>query len=317
MILSLSNRSSENKQYAKIDNNLLYDHFLKCSEDFSKESEHELYCKSLVNVDIQKTIGKFKNNYGISPQNPNIQISLDLNEENSFWDYVIAKDDDETKIEKINGQNKEIANLLLNIVPEDFSSINNKKQINNVRIPELLRDKNGLLKNIAWDNRLFITIYRQISIIIQNKNNKPEIPFIHRSILDAVELLHTRWYFNIIMNALLDEEIDNISFTDSDKNIDNLRKLINKRKLFAYFLHNQIPYRFWGGSVTDLINIAEKNMWLDKLKEMTYKKFQIIDQLIEDQLQYNKLSSYRKLYKDENYKRRLEDAYKKLNNMIE
>lgn len=308
MILALSNRSSENKQFSKLNGDLIYNYFLKYSDNLISETGHDLYCKSLVNVDIAKTIGKFNNNFGISPQNPNIQLVIDLNEQEPFWQYSDVENELNNDIQLLfELQNKEIANLLLNIVPEEFNSGKNRLQIENVRIPNKLRTKNGFLKNLSWDSRLFVAIYRQISIIVQLNHNKPNIPFIRRSLLDAVELLHTRWYFNIIMNALLDNEIDRLSDTSVIVNTDILEDLIGKRKLFAYFLHNSIPYRFWGGSVTDVISIAEKNMWLEKLKEMTYKKFQIIDQIIDQSMQYTSLKSFKKARENKIIESKIED----------
>ena len=258
----------------------------------------DLYCNELTNIfpNRWEYLGK-----GLSPQNPNIYIVLSLNEKRPFW---LSKYDKLFK-RRLYLKNCELASLLLNIVPEDFKNNHIQDQIKNVRIPYNLRNSHGFLMNLAWDRRLFISIYRQISLLVyldsdnpKKIRQKPENEFIKRSILDAVEMLHTRWYFSILLNALLDREIERIKGIPSDINIEILRDLITKRKLFAYYLHDPLPYRYWGGSVTDIITYAEKNMWLDRLKEMVYKKFQVIDRLYEDQKTYIKINYIKELRED-------------------
>ena len=340
-LLALSKRSKNadfsklSKENSKPDEKNLYELFIKELTNQVKSLELTLECDSIEQWDYY-ILKKF--NDGWSPQNPNVYLDIQVNDTQIFEEYsteisnyeslykkhlelsdlllnIIPESDKEPTIQTSNYESLykkhlELSNLLLNIIPE--SDKEPTIQINNTKIPISISDKNQLIKNLAWDRRLFISILRQISFHISNNNDKPKDNYIHRSILDAVELLHARWFFNITMNSLLDQEINRIKLKPSSNNLEILENLIKKRKLFAYFLHDPISYRYWGGAVTDLVNEAEKHLWINKLKEMTYRKFQIIDQLYDDHMEYLKMESYNKIYKTSDYKSNLIEVYENL-----
>jgi hypothetical protein len=106
---------------------------------------------------------------------------------------------------------------------------------------------------------------------------------------------------NIVINALLDHDIDDIKDEALDKNLGSLRTIIKRRRQYAYFLHDPLPYRYLGGSITDIIDIAEAEMWSAKLREMTFRKFEALDKIFEDQMNFIKsaqLLKYEEKIKD-------------------
>jgi len=300
MLLSLSKRVTGNSPVSKIkkidseQDQFLYDLFTDfIYEEFEKQNDFEI----IANCHLRcKEVTNFKPNpyryleFGLSPQNPNIYIVLESKEEKGFLENPF-----EGNNESVHNKNKEIANLLLNVVPHTLIDINSEEHIENVRIPYALRNKKELLKNFSWDNRMFITTYRQLSVLVYSKE-KPTNNFIERSMLDAVELIHTRWYFNIILNALLDNEIEQIKGEPERYNIKLLEGIIEKKRLFAFFHHNPISYRYVGGSINDFISEAERDMRLENIKDVTFRKFEIVDKLYETHMEYIRQKSYKELY---------------------
>ncbi len=76
----------------------------------------------------------------------------------------------------------------------------------------------------------------------------------------------------------------------SSNNLKLLRKLIDRRRQFAYFLDDPLPYHYEGSSVTQIIAKAEEEMWLSKLRSMTFEKLEVLDKLYQDQMEYIRIS---------------------------
>jgi hypothetical protein len=299
-LLSLSKRSkyapysqiidiNENGDNEKTEKNLYLDYIDIIKGEIINKLKINLECDTTDQWDR-----KFKNvNSGWSPQNPNVYLNLQINDNEIF--SGIPYGNDSVSQNNFELKNKELSNILMNIIYEPNK--NAKDQIGTTKIPPVIKDPDLRIKNLAWDNRLFISILRQITIHAVNPKNKPADSYIHRSILDALELMHSRWFFNITLNNLLDREIDKIKLNEKLNNELVIKNLLIKRKLFSFFLHDISSYKYWGGAVTDLLSEAEKHLWLDRLKEVTYKKFQVIDQLYNDKMEYQKVQAFSRLYK--------------------
>ncbi len=306
IILSLSKRVTNQIGISKLNDDFLFDHFYKIINNEFIDKNIHLKCESITSYQNNPWEGYEE---GLSPQNPNIFIVLLTNEEPGFWDLDFDENDNSNFIKN---KNKELANILLNIVPHKINSVDNKIHIDHVRIPYGIRNENKLLKNISWDNKMFISTYRQFSILVYT-NNEPSNTFIERSMLDAVELIYSSWYFSIIFSALLDEKIHKFRSETQNDNLEILKDILEMRKLFAYFMHNPINYRYVGGSIIDLVNESESDLRINELKDTIEKKFKLVDSLYDDQMEIIKLKTYRETFEDPKYQKNLEYAQEQLN----
>ncbi|ODS32630.1 MAG: hypothetical protein SCARUB_02231 [Candidatus Scalindua rubra] len=107
-----------------------------------------------------------------------------------------------------------------------------------------------------------------------------------------MELIRSRWHISIAINALLDKDIEILKNEPSQDNLKFLLNLIKRRKLFALFLSDPIPYSFEGGTIGDINEVARNEFFLDHLKEMTYKKFEVVDRLYKDQMESIRISQF-------------------------
>jgi hypothetical protein len=89
---------------------------------------------------------------------------------------------------------------------------------------------------------------------------------------------------SILINAQLDQDLEHFSAVASTDNLDVLDTLNKRRKRFASFLHDPLPYSFEGGSVSMIAEIATHDMQLHKLRDMTINKLDTLDQLHADQM---------------------------------
>ena len=229
---------------------------------------------------LDKKIMDFRSQDQVS-QNPYVITIIEI-EDKSFWeDFNKGKLSIEEKAkvkEKIKYQHKEMSAILFRMLYRDRILWKGAcKTLKNVRIPYELRNSRGFLKNYAWDSNILICLSRVSSLFVcANKSKNPE-KFIRKTLLDSLEILRARWHMSIVLNALLDQDIGTIKEKGSSDNFKVLEKLIKRRKQFAYFLDDPLPYHYEGSSVTQIVDDADEKLWLSKLREMTFEKLEVLD----------------------------------------
>ena len=115
---------------------------------------------------------------------------------------------------------------------------------------------------------------------------------IKNSLLNTLEIIRTRWHMSILINAQLDLDLENFLTEASSKNFEILVNLNKRRKRFASFLHDPLPYSFEGGSVSEIARIAAEEMQLAELRNMTIEKFATLDKLHADQMKIVRLREF-------------------------
>lgn len=257
----------------------LFDVFVSQLENIEKEinssgKENKKY------VEIQdKHIMDFHNK-DLVAQNPYVLSVVEVEsgeEEPLFWQRISH--------EAINRyEHEELSAILFRMVyPDRAFRENLKETISSIRIPyELRGSSKDVLKNYAWDSRILMCFSRVSSLFAcENKNQSPA-SFIKNSLLDSLEILRTRWHMSILINALLDQDMAMIQDKASSDNEEALKIIIKRRKQFAHFLDDPLPYNFEGSSVTQIIAEAEEEMWLSKLRTMTASKLELLEKLYQD-----------------------------------
>lgn len=177
---------------------------------------------------------------------------------------------------------KELAAILFRLVyPYDFFQ-DLKNQITNVRIPSELISKNGNIRNYAWDARNLMWFSKTSSLFACTDKERIPAVLIKNSLLDTLEIIRTRWHMSILINAQLDLDLENFRPEASEKNLEILENLNKRRKRFASYLHDPLPYNFEGGSVSEISRVASEGMQLAELRNMTIDKFETLDKLHSD-----------------------------------
>ena len=81
-------------------------------------------------------------------------------------------------------------------------------------------------------------------------------------------------------------DLEKVKTVASKDNLEALGTIIKRRRQLASFLHDPLPYSFEGGSVAEICEIAEREMWITKLLDMTMRKFNVLDSLYQDNRDY-------------------------------
>jgi len=228
-------------------------------------------------------------------QNPYVLTILEIEPEpgcngQMFWEQSNPED------KSTQNKHRELTALLLRLVfPPESLNDDLKLSLSRTRLPCGLRDTNGGLKNYSWDSRI-LTCFSRVSALFacMDKIVEPE-QLLRNSLLDTVEILRSRWHMSILLNALLDQDMEYIKGYASSDNLEALERLIRRRKQFAYFLDDPLTYNFEGGSITRIIDVAESEMWLAKLQELTFKKLTILDRLYEDQMTFIRTMEFKSM----------------------
>ncbi len=235
---------------------------------------------------------------GLSPQNPHVFTVITLkdsgNDQPPFWNSNgVSNGISPTALTR----HRELASLVLDIIPEDNPEIPLQKQLDRVVIPERLRTTSGGMRSFAWDTRLFIACNSNNVLLAKYENRQPSYSFIEFSVLDALEVIRTRWYMSVIINVMLDADLDLEKSTDAEDYLQSLRRRIRRRKQFGYFLNDPLTYRYVGGAVTDVVVHLERELRLKTLREMTVRKFEMLDALFRDKrllMEFEQYEAYRK-----------------------
>ncbi len=218
-------------------------------------------------------------------QNPYVLslVELNISNEKTPFFHQAALDD---------FRYKELASILFRLIfPHGFSE-NVREHISNTRIPYGLLNEAGHLRNFAWDNRVLMCFSQTSSLLGCLEKNETPALVIRRSMLDIIEILRTRWHMSVLINAQLDQDLESFRLERSGDNIDVLGRLIKRRRRFASFLHDPLPYSFEGGSVSRLSAVATEEMALPSLRQMTFEKLNTLDRLHADQMKYLKLKDF-------------------------
>jgi hypothetical protein len=288
---SLSQRMYEKeKTYAK----------LQLKKDKAKNNKTNLF-KIFSNLitDLESKINKNENLVGlqdsevmdlkaddIEAQNPYVLSVIELDDSRDFTQFF-KKPSSETP------ECKELAAILFRLVyPFDFFK-NLRCEINNVRIPHELLEDGPYIQNYAWDSRTLMWFSKTSSLFACcDKSIIPAI-VIKNSLLDVLEILRTRWHMSILINAQLDLDLENFCPQASSKNLEILEKLNKRRRRFASYLHDPLPYIFEGGSVSEIASVAAEEMQLNELRHMTIEKFATLDKLHADQMKIVQLRDFK------------------------
>lgn len=283
-ILALSRSTYTPVGVATLGSQLLYQNFRKVLTLLVKGNGIRLLCDDISNAaDVEKK--RNTPTFGVCPQNPNTFILVELRDDANggvpFW----AEELGDTLVPKCRKKYQELASILLNIIPNDNPECSPRSQIDHVLVPARIR-------NLAWDSRLHLSCDHLTVLLAKHENAKPQHGFIEYSLLDALEILRTRWHMSIVMNALLDQDIDREKSDDSKRNLNALRDLIRRRQQFGKLLHDPLAYRFVGGAVTDVVEQLEAGLSLDKLQRSTRQKFETLDKVLQDRLTYVQLQEF-------------------------
>lgn len=189
-------------------------------------------------------------------------------------------------------QCKELAAILFRLVyPSDFFE-NLLHQLTHVRIPSELLSDTKTIQNYAWDDRVLMWFSKTSSLFACTDKEKVPAVLIKNSLLNTLEIIRTRWHMSILINAQLDLDLENFLTEASSKNLEILVNLTKRRKRFASFLHDPLPYSFEGGSVSEIARIAVEEMQLAELRNMTIEKFATLDKLHADQMKIVRLREF-------------------------
>jgi len=322
-IFSLSQRSYEETQgmaHLQINghNLRLYDLFTSMLRDV----EHQLNdwnCADSQNlgetagvvgslVDVQDWLVMDPDDKHLAAQNPYVLSVLEVLPDNGgelFWQQQVNLEHTQPTDADLDLRHLELAAILLRMVYPDnsFQHDHLAQTLHNVRIPYELRNKLGTLRNYAWDRTMMMCSSRFSTLFAcRDKSRNPAL-LVKHSLLDTAEILRTRWHMSVLLNALLDLDMEMIRATPSSHNTNALRAIIERRRQFAYFLNDPLHYNFEGGSVARLIEVAQQGLWLETLRDTTFKKLQILDQLYKDQMEVIRIEEFTK-----NIKSRLEAA---------
>ncbi len=189
--------------------------------------------------------------------------------------------------------NREIASILCKLtldnrsIERDYSNLSE----NYIRYVIPYDNKRKGLINLCLDKRLFFTISRRGAIALTADLKGIPSYFVIPSLLNLCEILRARWHMGSIVSARLDQAIADMGRSVSEKNTANtlnplqlMETMFKWRILAGAFLRDPTPFLFDGGSVSEVAEIAERLIWLDRLCEETKRKFEMLDQLVRDYL---------------------------------
>lgn len=141
----------------------------------------------------------------------------------------------------------------------------------------------GGLVNLCLDRRLFFALSRRGAIALTSSFKDIPSCFVIPSLLNLCEILRARWHLGSIVNIKLDEALQLASGVDPEISPSHvLEELFKWRALFASFFRDPVPFLFDGGSITEIAEIAEQQLWLAKMRDEVARKFAILDRMIED-----------------------------------
>jgi hypothetical protein len=230
----------------------------------------------------------------IEAQNPYVLSVIELDDSRD-WTQIFQKASPDTL------ECKELAAILFRLVyPADFFQ-DLRNRLAHVRIPSELLDDSNHIQNYAWDDHVLMWFSKTSSLFACSDKKRVPAVLIKNSFLDTLEIIRTRWHMSILINAQLDQDLEHFSAVASTDNLDVLDTLNKRRKRFASFLHDPLPYSFEGGSVSNIAKVAAEAMQLSELKNMTIEKFETLDKLHEDQMKIVRLrdfESYDRIFRE-------------------
>ena len=104
-------------------------------------------------------------------------------------------------------------------------------------------------------------------------------------------MLRARWHMGSVVSARLDQAIADIAQSSRENGgqgsmtpLNLMEIMFRWRTLAGTFLRDPVPFLCDGGSVTEIAEIAERLLWLDRLRGEIARKFELLDQLVRDYL---------------------------------
>ncbi len=230
-------------------------------------------------------------------QNPYVVIVGDLKEkllnDSKMWWKLSEKELRSANETKSKMKVEETVTLLLRfLMGKEF--IKNRKH-DLVHLPEGLQGKDTYLENFSWYNNIFIGFHSRASLILKIDDELKTGTMITKSLLDLMETLRARWHISVGLNELLDKDIATLKEEPSEDNLNFLKILINRRKQYTSFLGDSTAYTWEGGIVGDVCRRARRVFLLDHLTRMTTDKFNMVEKLYEDQMDYIRKIEFKNL----------------------
>jgi hypothetical protein len=178
---------------------------------------------------------------------------------------------------------KEVGSILCKLTMDNRHVTTEYLNLNDDYLSRVLpfnRERNELA-NLCLDRRLFFTFNRRGAIAITSSLDDIPSSFVIPSLLNLCELLRARWYLANIVNIRLDRAIAD-ACSGERFGADILNEMFHWRAMFANFYRDPVPFLFDGGSVTELAEIADRELWLKKLSGETTRKFALLDRIVQD-----------------------------------
>lgn len=221
------------------------------------------------------------------PQNPYCLIIAKLNDQTISLETIKRNifNIDININDGIKNIPKELALLLYRYI-EANNIIANKEWLAKIVKPNI-----KYFDHDEWFENLLVGVHPRSSLFLyqNNENNLELIEGLTSDFLDLFELIRGRWHFNIILNEILDSIISKIS-SEMRSSLNLTKEIIKNRIKYSRFLSDPLTYSFEGGLIYDISDDAQELYQLEYLKELTQKKFDIIDQLFNDNVRLDYFS---------------------------
>ena len=191
---------------------------------------------------------------------------------------------------------REVGSILLRITELDKNDI--KEDLKNLRLPKKYDLFGYNLENMAWDDRLYIAFHPRSCVFLTHDLTEKHSKFMLPSLVDVMETLRGHWYASVIINALLDDLISQVNLSDNYFTSDIMQTFLYLRRIWAMHLHDPTMYNFEWGSITKIALMAQQTMGIDKLSDLTYRKFEVLEKVWDDQIRLYRAQKYEEYHKD-------------------
>jgi len=154
--------------------------------------------------------------------------------------------------------------------------------LNEHRLPDEDSHPTYQFPNFSWDSRTYVGYHPRSILLMSYAIKEQPASFLFPTILRMAQLLRTKWHMSLEINFMLDEllmglrEARRVPF-------DLQKRLLELRKQWTLTLHDPFSYVFEGGSIVTIVDEARKRLWLDRLEDLTSKKFEAFDSIISDE----------------------------------
>lgn len=179
---------------------------------------------------------------------------------------------------------KEVGSILCKLTLDNRSVTTDYLHLSEDYIREVLpfSEERGGLTNLCLDGRLFFMFSRRGAVALTADLKGIPACFVVPSLLNLCEVLRARWHLGNVVNIKLDEAIARASRANGVSPSDILEGVFKWRALFGLFFRDPVPFLFDGGSITEIAEIAANQLWLNKMSQEIYTKFEALDRIVQD-----------------------------------